>query len=750
MATSVSPEPSQQNDPNTPGTLAFSRTPDYPDLQADPRKKADYVQRLMNDGQFDAIGRYKLATQHLLFIDGRQHIDWALREKVWMDAPNIDNKVRVTYNYIRPILRARMQRLLSPSMSWRATPKSNDYQERDRATVGSNFLQDRWRKTDMDGKARFALWLAFGCGASWLKTFWNPKIGTLRPATVIAPHPATQAPTEYPVDPDGNLLADGEGNPLTEGSYKYRPGDVDTAVRSIFNIRMNRDAQGLDEAEGFRWLIDTEVIPISVVKEKYGAAAKNVSTVAGITTIRNYESIIRSITAPYGTITGNDLLTGRDGGRIPDRELTLLSEYWEAPSEALPNGRLLVIAGNELIYPQDPDQDAQGLPQGVVPYVALYDERRPYDPYGRARCRDLVSPQKVINTQWGLILQELGLSGIGQWIGFDIPGLFDTVTNVAGGHVKVPQSSFAMNKPIGDIIQRVGPPQVSPQRWELIKEAKAAMFDIGSFHEIQRGQVPPGVDSGIAVQLLQEAEAGQLADPVQQLKKSFIQWGRHQLKYGRWGYDADEERWLPVHRPDLEFMIKSITGDDLPDPDDIDIDLEGFKPQSQAALRADIKDFTEKGWMTPQKGLALMDLGRGIEGAFASQTRHYAKARKENENFLEGKIQIKAGPPAIDPTTGQPKIGPDGQPEPQTMFVNEDGSDVFLPDDDDHAAHIDVHLEIILDDTKDWKVRQMLIEHNEDHRQALAPPPGINPQTASGAAGAPPAKAPPPPPGAPA
>ena len=39
-------------------------------------------------------------------------------------------------------------------------------------------------------------------------------------------------------------------------------------------------------------------------------------------------------------------------------------------------GRLLVIGGNELLYPLTPEQDAEGLPQGIVPYTAFYDERR--------------------------------------------------------------------------------------------------------------------------------------------------------------------------------------------------------------------------------------------------------------------------------------------------------------------------------------------------------------------------------------
>ncbi|HKR57171.1 MAG TPA: hypothetical protein VJS20_12795 [Gemmatimonadales bacterium] len=657
-------------------------------------------------------------------------MDWALREKVWMDTPNIDGKVRVTMNYIRPILRSRLQRLTSPQMAWRAVPKSNDYGERDRAHVGSNVIQDRWEKCEMDARLRVALWMAFGCGATWLKSFWNPTIGSLRAATVQAPHPQTGELTTYPVDPDGNLLANDDGSPQDESAgFRYRPGDVDTAIRSLFNIRINRDAWGMDPAEGFRWLIDTEVVPISVVKEKYGAAAKNVSSVAGITTIRNYESIVRSITAPYGTITGNDLLTGRDGGRIPDRELTLLSEYWEAPSEALPGGRLITIGGNELLFDGE-------LPQGIVPYVPIYDERRPFDPYGRATTRDLISPQKVINQQWGLLLQEQQLQGIGQWIGFDVPGVFDQTSNYAGATIRIPLHSAVMNKGLDEIIKKVGPVQVSESRWQAIESALKMMFDIGAYHEIQRGQVPPGVDSGIAVQLLQEAEAGQLSDSVQQLKKSLIQWGRHQLRVARWGYGTDEARWIPVHRPDLDFMVESVTGEDLPDPDDIDIDLDGFRPQSQAALRADIKDFTEKGWMDPRTGLQLMDLGRGIDGAFASQTRHYAKARKENLGFQRKTITAQA---ALD-AQGQPvpTLGPNGIPtgQPQIRFVNQDGSDVFLPADDDHAIHIDVHEEVILDTTQPWDVRQSMIEHVEDHRQAMTPPPQLNVPQAQAAAGA--------------
>ena len=45
-------------------------------------------------------------------------------------------------------------------------------------------------------------------------------------------------------------------------AFQYRPGDSDTAVRSIFNIRINPEATAWDVGAGLRWLLDTDVIAV--------------------------------------------------------------------------------------------------------------------------------------------------------------------------------------------------------------------------------------------------------------------------------------------------------------------------------------------------------------------------------------------------------------------------------------------------------------------------------------------------------
>lgn len=669
------------------------------------------MRSLVADGEQDALNRYKRATQNLLFADGRQHIDWSLRDKNWKDLPTNDGRVRVTMNYIRPILRSRTQRLMSSELSWRAVPRSNEHEERDRAMVGANLVKARWNAAELDAKVRLALFLADNCGVAFLKQFWNPAIGPLTQATVVLSHPVTQELTTYPVSADGRPIADDQGNPLdgSEMGYSYRPGDVDTALRTIFNVRVNPDAWGVEVSEGFRWLLDSEVVPISVVKERWGERARKVTNAEGIGMMRQYERIVRSIAGRQGSAgPGGDLLSNRDGQKVPDKDTTLLTEYWEAPSESMPQGRLIITAGDELLFPIA-GEDQEGLPQGFVPFVPIYSERRPLDAYGRPVVDDLIAPQKVVNRQWGCVLEEMGLSGVGQWAMFDIPGLSDQITNQAGAHIKIPQQTALGGRAIGDLVQRLNPASTSPDRWRMIDAAKATMFDIGAFHEIQRGQVPPGVDSGIAVQLLQEAENGQMHDAVRTLKRSLIRWGRQTGRIAKWGYGENEQRWIPQHRADLDYLVEAVTGTDLPDFEEIDLDLEGFRPTSQAALNAEVKEGMKEGYIEPRQGLQLMDLGRGVQGLYESETRHYSRARRENLAIEKKEYQVIPSPPG----SPQAQLGVLG------AFLHPDGGSFALPQDDDHLVHIAIHQELLLDDTRPLPVRQAAGLHIAEHRAFL-------------------------------
>ena len=688
-----------------PLTLEEIRGADYPPLGTQGMgvnggKVTDFVYARVQETEMFAQARCQKAARNLLFSDGRQWIDWRKTERAYRDVPVPDGKVRTTANYIRPILRSRQQRILSSNFQWRVEPRSNDYEERDRATVAERLLTSRYAKTDMDGKVRLGLYLSDNCGVSYLKSFWNKSLGPQQVATVTLPHPVTGQLTEYPISAQGDPLADEEGNPLTDGpAYRYRPGDTDTALRTIFNVRLNPDASGIEPDEGFKWLLDMDMRSIQSIKGDWGPVAREVTSQQGNTQLGQYRNLVQSVgPLSFGTASGLDTQRNTTGNTSSDQ--TLYVEYWEDRSELFPKGRLIVIAGQVLLYDGE-------LPQGRIVHDPIYCERRPFDPCGRPMVDDLIPPQRTINQQISAILTELMGDGLNQWAIFDLPGLSDQITNTDRGILKVPIRGMTTNRGIQDVVMRVPATPLNQSRVAMIELAQRQMFDLGAFHEIQRGQVPPGVDSGIAVQLLMEAENAQLLDTVRQLKLSMIRWGRNQGAIARWGYGDDEERWIPSGTEANDFLVESVAGADLPDFDDLDIDLEGFQPQSTAAYRAEIKEAAMNQWITPNQAMDLMGMGRGLKGAFLTEGHQYAKARRENL-AIEREQFFLVPAPELSPLAGGP------------AFLHMDMSPFLLPTVDDHLRHVEIHGEIALDDTKPWPIRQAILLHIQEHQSMLA------------------------------
>ena len=697
--------------------------------QATPPEVASYVWRLYNAQENDALFRYRNAAYNLLMAAGEQYCDWNVKDRLWRQRPTLPGQVQATINYIRPVLRSRAQRVGSAELRWRSVPNSNDNESRDRATVAEHFVTHRYEQSQMAAKRRTARWLADCCGLAFFKGFWNPDIGPLTAATLVLPHPATQALTEYPVDPQGNPLVDpatGDPSPETGRAYQYRPGDTDTAIRTIFNIRVNPEAWGFTADEGFRWLIDAELTPISVIKERYGVLAKDLSVGDDLGQLQQYQLLLRALAGRPGSV-----LTGLGGGSAasssqstaPDQEVTLLMEYWEEPSQVMPHGRLIVCAGRTLLYDGP-------TPQGFVPYVPLYSERKPFDPYGHAIVSEMVSPQLIYNENWSILQQQLKRDAVGQWVTFGGTGIKDQIGNQDDAVVEIPLRTGIGGRSVAELLQRMPNVIISESRVRVMEMCKAAIFDVGAFHEVQRGQVPPGVESGVAVQLLLEADDAQLGDTIQDEKASLLLWARQQIGLARWGYGPQEARWLPNPDPSKLYLTETVNGTDFPDPDTISLDLEGFKPTSAAAQRAEIVDLATRQLIPGPVMIQLLDLGRGLDGLYPSNSRQYDRARMENLAFQKGDYQVIPAP-----APGQPHPMP-GAPPPVTMpaAVYPDGSPFLLPSEDDDAIHIQVHQDIALDNSQPWQVRQSVLLHIAEHRlnqqakaqaaQAAMMPPG--------------------------
>jgi hypothetical protein len=642
-------------------------------------------------------------------------------------------------NYVMPILRSKAQRMLSGPVQFSAKPESNSLEARDRANLGASLVQARYEQTNMPAKVDQALSMSFATGVTFLKSFWNPDIGRLTPATIQQPR--TQ-PIQLEGASEGEAPTDASGQPLTEQvrdpqtgepvvdtlfvdeqmqpvesveqAFHYRPGDSDTAVRTIFNIRINPEATAWDPGSGLRWLLDTDVIAVETAREMFPDLAEQIDADpdadAVSLTLEKIAASAHTASTQQGTYVG---------GTSPSKEAfprVVIQEYWELPNSCYKKGRLVVRIGKVKAYDGE-------FPDGVFAYTPIYDEPAPMTPMGRPSINDMVSPQDLINRCWTAIDAEMRQSGHGRYAAFDLAGLPEQITPEDRTLIRVPYNTKTMNRSIRDLFTRLEPGNVGGDRWKALDLALRALFDIGGFHEVSRGQVPPGVDSGVAIEHLLEEDRGQLAKAMKALKASLLDWGKKQLSVCRRGYADNVERWLPMDRPDMGFLLESVKGAQLPDPDAITIELEGFQPQSQTAYKAEIKEALGLGLVDPRRAVQLLDLGKGLSPMFDSQSRHYARARRINLLIERGEVQV------IQPQLPEGPPLP-GEPESLPQVVGPDGLPLVLPEDDDHLIHMLVLDELLLDDMKPPEVRQIAQLIKAERRQwmqeaaAMAAPPG--------------------------
>ncbi len=660
-----------------------------------------YVKSLFRQGEPDMLARAHEAMLNMRFEDGDQWLDWNSKDALWRDMPNPDGRVRHKENLIKPVLRARSHRLLSSEIVFSATPTSNASRDIDRARISERWLNSHWEDGQMNSLIGKAVNQTFTAGGVLIKQFWNGEIGALQAAKIVLEHPLEGKPMEYLVRPDGTPIAsETTGDPVqdTDEALMYRPGDVDHAIRTVFDITPNPEATGMKASDGFRWLIDTTVMPVHVARERYKRPDIMPDDTDGHHIMRFKKFATSRVGGGRSHVPSNRGAGSSVNGQataLHEEQHTTVHEYWEVPSAMVPDGRLTILAGRIVVFDGN-------LPQGFVPYVDLDDEDDPFNFWGRPVVRDLVPPQKVLNQQWSLILEELERTGIGQWAAFDIPGLADQIGNEHGAILKIPWRAALQGRSITNIITRMQNAKPPTDRYNLIEMSRRSIFDIGAFHEISRGSVPPGVASGIAVQLLQESENQQLSTAIRGIRDSLIRIALQSLRVAKWGYGEFEDRWINSSRDDLDFMLDSIRGGDIAVAGELSIDLRGFRPQSRAALNAEVRELMQIGALAPEQGLKLLDMGRGMKAMFASEGKHWSRARFINKQIVDGAYGI------FEDEQGVPHL------------IDGDGGPFMLAEFDDHAIHLEVLNELILDDSRPVRVRQAAMVVAVERRLVIA------------------------------
>jgi hypothetical protein len=157
-----------------------------------------------------------------------------------------------------------------------------------------------------------------------------------------------------------------------------------------------------------------------------------------------------------------------------------------------PNGRKIVVVNNIVCFDgSNPYED------GRFPYARLQNYILPREFYGISEIEQLQSPQKIFNKLISFTLDVLTLMGNPIWV-------VDSTANIDTDNL-FNRPGLVVEKEPGSEVRREEGVQLQPYVLQVVDRLRSWFDQVSGATDITRGVRPEGVNSGVAIQSLQDA-----------------------------------------------------------------------------------------------------------------------------------------------------------------------------------------------------------------------------------------------------
>lgn len=279
------------------------------------------------------------------------------------------------------------------------------------------------------------------------------------------------------------------------------------------------------------------------------------------------------------------------------KDQSIILEIWCKPGylPELPNGGMFTIAADKLVqgvdhWPYDhgqyPFAKADGIPTGKF--------------YTTSIVEDLIPLQQELNRSRSQLIESKNRMSKPQLVAEE-------------GSVDAKRIT---TEPGQIIPYRIGspPPQPLPLQnlpsyvTEEINRLYDDMADISGQHEVSNGSTPPGVTAATAISFLQEQDETLSAGHYSSVEEAIEKVASQALMFVKMYWD--EARTVKIVGLDGSFDVQTFKNSDLRGNSDIRVEAGSALPTSRAAKQAYIMDLMKLGFVQPEDGLELLELGQ--------------------------------------------------------------------------------------------------------------------------------------------
>lgn len=357
------------------------------------------------------------------------------------------------------------------------------------------------------------------------------------------------------------------------------PGDIVFAAPSPFHIFVPDKME--QEIEDQAYIIHAYAKPIEWVKFTYKDELEGVK--------------LAPSHSRGSQIVENSVL-GVSTSESADTDSVIIYEAWVKPgaNTLVPNGALITVINDVLV------QFREGLPyqHGEFPFAKF--EHLPTETfYADSVITDLIPLQQEYNEVRSRINETIHKMSSHQLLAAKGSIAAQKITNEIG---QVILYNPGLPKPEPMPIQ-----QIPGYVLQALDRSILDMEDISGQHQVSKGSAPPGVTAATAISFLQEKDDSYLVHTYQSIERGMEKVGRQSLTLAVEFWDVP--RLVKIIGDDLGFDAQMLAGSQFSSGTDLRTEGGSSLPESKAAKQALVMDLMSQGFIDPNEGLQIMEIG---------------------------------------------------------------------------------------------------------------------------------------------
>lgn len=601
-------------------------------------------------------GRQMLEQQwklNLAFYKGKQYSFFNKSSRRIESLPVDDGekpryRIRLVSNQILTGSQSLLSKLTKTKPQLWATPTSGSDADVKAAQVATKLLEYWWYDFSLDDVLEEALLWSIIAGQGYWKITWDPHAGKQM---------------KFLLDPQGQPIVDESLKDLFKAELAQsgvQPqekvvymGDVRVEAMSPFDVYLDPTAKVFRDA---KYAFCTHSLDPDTIKTRWGVDIKPDAI-----------STSPDSSLPFGN--------AEDAGDPNVKEV--IYGYF-LPSAALPQGRYVVFTDKPYQILED---GPWPYPYNELPLVKFPGTRVPGAVYDSSVVEHAIPLQKELNRTLSQIVEYKNLT-IKPRVWAPTGSLRTRITNEAG-------AIYEFNPVAGMKPEVEQLPAMPPYVFEHLQEISARLNSVFSLTEVTEGKLPPNLEAGIAIDLLQEMATDRIEPTIKLIERAMARAGGQMLQLAQQFYI--EPRDLKIVGSGGGVRVQKFKGADLSGAS-VRVDVGSGLPRTRAGRQARIERLIELQVIQPteaMKHLELADMKSYTEKWASAEDRAYREHEKLNSNQPLNPAALQSAQQAVqqglNPETGQPLQSPEeGQQEMHKASLEPMISD-------NHQTHLDIH-----------------------------------------------------------